>query len=198
MSNSSWQRVRECLSIHLVDLLAEHLHGGVVLASDVWQHEEDFITGLRLHVSEVGVPVSADASGKIHVFLLDGHSLGVDGAEVGVLKEADDVGFSGFLQGEESLGLEAEAVIHVHGDATNETLEGGTREHHLSRLLISLDLAKSDGTRLEPSHLLLLHATRSRGSLLDGFRAFNHGHFGGSLGLGSNFGLGHSDEFFKF
>ena len=31
-----------------MDLLAEHLHGGVVLASDVWQHEEDFITGLRL------------------------------------------------------------------------------------------------------------------------------------------------------
>jgi len=36
----------------------------------------------------------------LHVLGHDGNSLGVDGAEVGVLEEADHVGFRGFLESE--------------------------------------------------------------------------------------------------
>ena len=48
-------------------------------------------------VDEVHVDITADASGELHVLELDSHALGVDGAEVGVLEETDDVSFSGFL-----------------------------------------------------------------------------------------------------
>jgi len=40
----------------------------------------------------------------------------VDGAEVGVLEESDQVGLSGLLQGKDGGALEAEIVLEVCGD----------------------------------------------------------------------------------
>ena len=37
-------------------------------------------------------PLAADAPGQLDVLGEDGHPLGMDGAQVGVLKEADQVG----------------------------------------------------------------------------------------------------------
>ena len=59
----------------------------------VGQLEEDFVTGLWLEVSVVDVSVSTDSSCEVHVLLLDGDALGMDGAEVGVLEDSNDVGF---------------------------------------------------------------------------------------------------------
>jgi histone H3 len=53
----------------------------------------------------------------------DGHTLGVNGAEVGVLKESDQVGLSSLLEGKDSTSLEAQVVLEVLSDLTNETLE---------------------------------------------------------------------------
>ena len=47
------------------------------------------------------MPMSPDPHRELHVFWHDGHSLGVDGTEVGVLKEADKVRLRTFLQGKE-------------------------------------------------------------------------------------------------
>ena len=58
---------------------------------------------LRHTVNEVEVTVSTDASGELHIFLLNGHSLGMHAAQVGVFEESYDVSFSGFLEGDESL-----------------------------------------------------------------------------------------------
>ncbi len=46
--------------------------------------------------------ISSDSLGQLQVSGHDGHSLGVDGAQVGVLKERDEVGLSSFLEGEHS------------------------------------------------------------------------------------------------
>ena len=43
-------------------------------------------------------PLSADTTSKLYVLRHDGHPLGVDGTQVGVLKQADEVGLTGFLQ----------------------------------------------------------------------------------------------------
>jgi hypothetical protein len=43
-------------------------------------------------------PLAADASGQLDVLGHDGHALGVDGAQVGVLEQADEVGLGGFLE----------------------------------------------------------------------------------------------------
>ena len=45
----------------------------------------------------------------------DADALGVDGAEVGVLEESDQVGLSGLLQGKDGRALEAEIVLEVCG-----------------------------------------------------------------------------------
>ena len=75
----------------------------------------------------------------------DGDALGVDGAQVGVLEQTDDVGLSGLLKGEDGGGLEAEVALEVLGDLTNEALEGKLSEEELSGLLELADLTKSHG-----------------------------------------------------
>ena len=42
---------------------------------------------------------TTDSASKLDVFGHDGHSLGMDGAQVGVLKETDEVSFACFLKG---------------------------------------------------------------------------------------------------
>ena len=44
---------------------------------------------------------------------LDGDTLGVDGSQVGVLKEGDKVGLSSLLQRHHSRGLETEIRLHI-------------------------------------------------------------------------------------
>ena len=58
----------------------------------VGQLKEDFVAGLWLEISVVDVSVSTDSSGQVHVLLHDSHSVGMDGAKVGVLEDAHDVG----------------------------------------------------------------------------------------------------------
>lgn len=52
-------------------------------------------------------------------YRLDGDTLGVDGAQVGVLKEGDEVGLDGLLQGTDGGRLEAQVGLEVLGDLTN-------------------------------------------------------------------------------
>ncbi len=44
--------------------------------------------------------LSTDAAGELDVLGHDGDALGVDGAQVGVLEEANEVRLSGLLEGE--------------------------------------------------------------------------------------------------
>lgn len=50
---------------------------------------------------------------------LDGDTLGVDGTQVGVLKEGDEVRLDGLLQSTDGGGLEAEVGLEVLGNLTN-------------------------------------------------------------------------------
>ena len=50
-------------------------------------------------------------------YRLDGDTLGVDGAQVGVLEEGDEVSLSGLLEGHDGGGLEAEIGLCGGDDA---------------------------------------------------------------------------------
>ena len=48
----------------------------------------------------------------------------MDGSQVGVLKEANEVGLSSLLEGEDGRGLEPEVSLEVLGNLPHQALEG--------------------------------------------------------------------------
>ena len=107
--------------------------------------------------------LATDAAGELDVLGHDGHALGVDGAEVGVLEEADEVSLGRLLEGEDGGGLEPEVGLEVLGDLADEALEGELADEELGGLLVLADLAESDGTG--PVAVGLLDATGGGGGL---------------------------------
>lgn len=70
----------------------------------------------------------------------------MDGAEVGVLEEGDEVSLDGLLESADGRALEAEVGLEVLSDLTDKTLEGQLADEELGRLLVATDLTESDGT----------------------------------------------------
>ena len=95
------------------------------------------------------VAFATDSAGELDVLGHDGHSLGVDGAEVGVLEETNEVSLGGFLEGEDGGGLESEVVLEVVGDLSDESLERKLSDEELGGLLESSDLSESDSAGSE-------------------------------------------------
>lgn len=77
---------------------------------------------------------------------MDGDTLGVDGAKVGVLEQADEVCLNGLLESTDGGRLEAQIRLEVLGDLTNKTLEREFSDEELRGFLVATNLAKSDGT----------------------------------------------------
>ena len=115
----------------------------------------------------------------------------MDGAEVSILKEADQIRLRGFLESQDSRALEAEIGLEVLSDLSDETLEGELTDEELRALLILPDLSESYSTRAEAMRFLDAACGRSRfpsglgGQLLAGSLA--SGRFPRSL-LGSGHG----------
>ena len=107
--------------------------------------------------------LSADATGKLDVLGHDGDTLGVDGTQVGVLEEANQVSLRGFLQSHDGRGLETEVSLEVLGDLTDQTLEGELPDEELGTLLVTTDLTKGNGTG--PVTVRFLDTTGGRGGL---------------------------------
>lgn len=78
----------------------------------------------------------------------------MDGGQVGVFEEGDEVGFSGFLESHDGGGLEAEIGLEILGDFTDEALEGQLADEEFGGLLVLADFTESDGTRPEAMGLL--------------------------------------------
>ena len=115
------------------------------------------------NVCEVGLALATDAAGKLDVLGHDGHTLGVDGAQVGVLEEANKVGLSGLLQGKDGRSLEAEVGLEVLGDLADQALEGQLADEKLGGLLVAADLAEGHGSRAVS--VGLLHTSGGGGDL---------------------------------
>jgi histone H3 len=65
------------------------------------------------------VALTTEAAGELDVLALDSDTLGVDGAEVGVLEEGDEVRLDGLLEGANGGRLEAEIALEVLSDFTD-------------------------------------------------------------------------------
>ena len=111
-------------------------------------------------------PLATDAAGQLDVLGHDGHPLGVDGAEIGVLEQPDQVGLAGLLKSHHGRALEAEVGLEVLGDLAHQTLEGQLADEQLSGLLVAPDLTESHGTGLVA--VRLLDTSGGRGALASG------------------------------
>jgi hypothetical protein len=78
----------------------------------------------------------------------------VDGSQVGVFKERDEVSLGGFLESHDGGGLEAEVGLEVLGDFTDETLEGQLADEELSGFLVATNFTESDSSGPETMGLL--------------------------------------------
>ena len=105
---------------------------------------------------------TTDAAGELNVLGHDGDTLGMDGTQVGVLKESNEVSLRGFLEGHDSRGLEAEVSLEILGDLTDETLEGEFPDEELGALLVTADLTESHSTGPVAMGLLDTSSSRSR------------------------------------
>lgn len=81
-----------------------------------------------------------------HVKLTDGDTLGMDGAQVGILKERDEVSLDGLLKCTDGGGLEAKVGLEVLSDFTDQALERQLADQKLGGLLVAANLTESDGT----------------------------------------------------
>ena len=87
---------------------------------------------------------STDTPGQLDILGHDGDTLGVDGAQVGVFKQTDEVGLTGFLQGHDRRALEAEVGLEVLSDLSHQALEGQLADEEFGALLVTADLTESD------------------------------------------------------
>ena len=78
----------------------------------------------------------------------------MDGAQVGVLEESDQVSLAGLLQSHDGGALEAQVGLEVLGDFTDQTLEWQFPDEELGALLVPPDLSQSHGTGPVPVRLL--------------------------------------------
>ncbi len=110
--------------------------------------------GVRVQRRRNLSPLATDSPGQLDVLGHDGDPLGMDGAQVGVLKESNKVGLTGFLESSHSRALEPQVSLEVLSNLTNQTLEGELADEELSGLLVTTDLTKSHSSRLVAVRLL--------------------------------------------
>ena len=91
--------------------------------------------------------LSTDATSQLDILGHDGNTLGMDGAEIGVLKQTNQVCFSSLLEGQDSRGLEAEVRLEILGHLTDQALKGSLANEQVSRLLVLADLTKGNSSR---------------------------------------------------
>lgn len=110
--------------------------------------------------------LATDAAGQLDVLGHDGHTLGVDGAQVGVLEQTHEVSLAGLLQSHDGGALEAQIGLEVLGDLADQALEGQLADQQLGGLLVTTDLTQSHGSG--PVTVGLLHSSGGRGALASG------------------------------
>jgi len=103
----------------------------------------------------------------------------VDGAQVGIFEETNQVSFSSFLKSQDSGRLESQVSLVVMSDFSDESLERKLSDEEISRFLVFSDFSQSDGTG--SISMGLLDTTGSGGGLSS---SLGSELFSGSLGTG--------------
>jgi hypothetical protein len=79
---------------------------------------------------------------KQHVLGHDGDAICMNGTQVGVLKQSNEVSFWSLLEGKYSCALEMNVRLELLSNLSYQTLEWRLVNQKVSQLLVSLDLLK--------------------------------------------------------
>ena len=90
----------------------------------------------------------------------------MDGSQVSVLEQTNQVGLSSLLESQDSRALETEIGLEVLGNLTDKALEGQLADEELSGFLVFTDLTESDGSGSVT--MRLLHTSGSGGRFASG------------------------------
>ena len=90
--------------------------------------------------------LASDAASQLDVPGHDRNPLGVDRAQVGVLKEPHQVRLSGLLESFDGRALETQIGLVVLGNLFHQTLEGELVDEEVLGLLVVADLSESHST----------------------------------------------------
>jgi hypothetical protein len=105
--------------------------------------------------------LASDTAGKLDILGHDGDSLGMDGTQVGILKQTYKICFAGLLQSHHSRALESKVRFEVLCNFTDKALEWQFTDEQLCRLLVSSDL--SQGNCSWPVSVWFLHTSSGWG-----------------------------------
>jgi len=75
---------------------------------------------------------STDTASELDILWHDGDTLGVDSAQIGVLKQSNEVSLTGLLESSNSSRLEPQISFEILSDLSHETLEGQLPDEELS------------------------------------------------------------------
>ena len=98
--------------------------------------------------------LATNTTGKLNILGHDGHTLGVNGTQVGIFKESNQVSFCSLLQGKHSRSLETKIRLKVLGNLTDQTLEWKLADQQVSRLLIATNFTEGHSARAVTVRLL--------------------------------------------
>jgi len=124
----------------------------VVRSKNSLEHKPDFLCTL-----------ATDPPGQLDVLGHDGDTLGVDGAQVGVLEQTDQVGLASLLESTNGSGLEPQVSLEILSDLPDQPLEGQLADEQLGGLLVTPDLSQSNSSG--PVTVRLLDAAGGGGGL---------------------------------
>jgi len=99
-------------------------------------------------------PLSTDPPCQLDILWHNGHTLGVDCAQVGVLEKANQVSFTGLLKSADGCTLEPEISFEVLSNFSDQPLEWQFTDEKLGGFLVTTDLTEGDGSRPVPVGLL--------------------------------------------
>jgi len=108
-------------------------------------------------------PLPPYPTSQLDIFGHDGDTLGMDGTQVGVLKETHQVCLASLLEGSNGSTLETEVSLEVLRNLPHQALEGQFTNQQLSGLLVPTDLPQSHSAR--PVTMGLLDTAGGGGTL---------------------------------
>ncbi|KAL9329731.1 hypothetical protein ACSQ67_004734 [Phaseolus vulgaris] len=88
-------------------------------------------------------PFASDSSGELNILGHNCDPFSMNGTEVSIFKESNQVGLSGFLKSRNGTALESQIRFEVLCDFTNQTLKGEFSDQKLCALLVLPDFLRA-------------------------------------------------------